>query len=511
LLTRSEDAGLREEGRPFFYRLAGYCQRRRHRINWRKQLKAFVEGALRITKYGIVIIGGGPGGYTAGIRAALKGAKVAVVEFDKLGGVCLNRGCIPSKALIASAIQYQKTKESESFGIRLAAPPTYDWPAMQARKDKIVGTLVGGISQLFKSHGVDHYQGFGKITGRNEVTVFDENNAETKLEAQNIIVATGSRSAVIPAFPADGVRVLNSDHFLDLKQLPESMLIIGAGVIGCEWAFMLAMLDVKVSVVEMLERALPMEDKNTSQLIERELKKKHIQLHVGTRVEEIVPGPDGVTARLTSGKTIGANQVLVSVGRTFNTEDIGLEEAGVKLNKNRSIAVGPDARTSVPNIYAIGDVAGESLLAYTAVHDGTVAVDNALGGKAVKDYLGVPSVIFTHPEVGSVGLKQDDAAKSYDVGIGRFPLRVLGKAHAENEIAGEVMVIGDRKTDRLLGVHVVGAHAADIIHVAALAINRQLTVTQLGSMIFGHPVISESIMEAAHDFHGMSVHLARKK
>lgn len=436
---------------------------------------------------------------------------MAVVEVDRLGGVCLNRGCIPSKSLIATAVQYQKMKEAETFGIKLASPPVYDWTAMRARKDKIVSILVGGVGQLFKSHGVAHFKGYGKLTGKNQVTVIDDDGNETKLKTDNIIIATGSRSRSLPIFPIDGKRVLNSDHLLELDNLPRSILIIGAGVIGCEWAFMLSLIDVRVTVVEMLDHALPMEDKDTSLLIERELKKLKVQLHTKTTVDALEPGPEGVVARLSNGKAIEANQVLVVVGRAYNTEDIGLENVGIKLNKDGSIETGPDMRTNVDNIYAIGDVRGEILLAYTAVHDGSVAVDNALGGKTEKNYLGVPSVIFTHPEVGSVGLTEAQAAEKYDVAVGKFPLRTLGKAHAENEIAGEVKVIGDKKTDKLLGVHIVGVHATEIIHTAALAINRALTVTQLGSLIFGHPVISESIMEASHDLHGMSVHLAKKR
>ncbi|MEW6411743.1 MAG: dihydrolipoyl dehydrogenase [Candidatus Zixiibacteriota bacterium] len=462
-------------------------------------------------KYNIVIIGGGPGGYTAGIRAALKGAKVAVVEGDKLGGVCLNKGCIPSKALIASAEQYKRMKEASTFGITLSSPPVYDWVAMRARKDKIVGMLVGGIGQLFKSHGVEHFAGYGRIGGKNSVIVTDENDRETELQTDNIIIATGSRSANIPGFPVDGKRILTSDHLLELGNLPKSMLIIGAGVIGCEWACMLSLLDVEVTVVEMLERVLPMEDADTSKVMERELKKMKVAVHTSTKVESVKPGEAGVLAVLSNGKSVDCNQVLVAVGRSFNTEGLGLEEVGVELEKNRSIKTSADMRTSVDNIFAIGDVRGKILLAYTAVHDGSVAVDNALGEKAEVNYLGVPSVIFTHPEVASVGMREAEAAEKYEVAVGRFPLRVLGKAHAENEIAGEVKVIGDRKTDKLLGVHIVGVHATEIIHAAALAINRGLTVTELGSLIFGHPVISESIMEASHDLHGMSVHLAKKK
>jgi len=441
----------------------------------------------------------------------MKGAKVAVVEFDKLGGVCLNRGCIPSKALIASSTQYKKMKEAESFGIKLPMPPVYDWMAMRARKDKIVGGLVSGIGQLFKSHGVVHYNAFGRITEKKEVTVTDENQKETRLEAENIIIATGSRAANLGPFPVDGIRILNSDHLLELKQLPKSIFIIGAGVIGCEWACMLALLDVEVTMVEMMDRVLPMEDANNSKLLERELKKMNVSVLTGTKVESLEPGPQGVKAKLAGGKIVEANQVLVAVGRSYNTEDIGLESVKVEKNKNGSIPTGVDMRTNVRNIFAIGDVRGEILLAYTAVHDGAVAVDNALGGKIKKDYSGVPSVIFTHPEVASVGLTEKEASEKHKIATGKFPFRALGKAQGENETAGEVLVIADKKTDKLLGVHICGAHATEIIHVAALAINRGLTSEELGSLIFGHPVMSEAIMEAAHDVHGMCVHLGKKK
>jgi len=465
---------------------------------------------MEIENYNIVIIGGGPGGYTAGIRAAMKGARVAVVEADKLGGVCLNRGCIPSKSLIASAVQYRKMKEAESFGIKLGAPPVYDWLEMKIRKDRIVGMLVGGVEQLFKSHGVAYFKGRGKVTARNQVMVIDSNGNETQLQADSIIIATGSRARDLPVVPIDGKRILSSDHLLELEHLPRSILIIGAGVIGCEWAFMLSMLDVQVTMVEMLNHALPMEDKDTSRLIERELKKRKVALHTGTEIVDIELGEQGVSVKFSNDQTVVVDQVLVAVGRAYNTEDLGLENIGVKLNKDGSIKTGSDMRTDIDNVYAIGDVRGEILLAYTAIHDGSVAVDNTLGGTARKNYLGVPSLIFTHPEVASVGLTETQAAEKYDIAVGRFPIRALGKAHAENEIAGEVKVIGDKKTDKLLGVHIVGLHATEIIHTAALAINNGLTVSRLGSLIFGHPVISESIMEASHDLYGESIHLPKK-
>jgi dihydrolipoamide dehydrogenase len=433
---------------------------------------------------------------------------VAVIEEDALGGVCLNRGCIPSKSLIAGANLYHNMKRASDFGISLSAPPVIDWPAMRARKDKIVGGLVNGIKQLFKSYGVVHYSGFGKLESTRKITIETTDETETIIEAKNIIIASGSRPANIPAFPLDGIRVLSSDHLLELEHLPTSMLIIGAGVIGCEWAFMLSRLGVKVEMVEMLERALPMEDAMSSKIIERELKKLKIKLHTGTRVEGLESSPSGdVVGVLSDQNKLEAEQVLVSIGRAFNTGDMGLEKVGVTLNKNGSIKVNAQMQTSLKSVYAIGDVAGKSLLAYTAVAEGAVAVDNCLGEKNKMDYLSVPSVIFTHPEVASVGLTELQAEEKHEIATGSFPMRALGKAHAEGEIAGEVKVIADKKTDKLLGVHIVGPHATEVIHTPALAIKQRLTVIELGSLVFGHPVISEAVMEACHNLHKMSVHL----
>ena len=290
------------------------------------------------------------------------------------------------------------------------------------------------------------------------------------------------------------------------------MLIIGGGVIGCEWTAMLSLLGVSVTCVELMDRLLPMEDAGTSQIIQREFKKMGARIETGVKVESVDPAPRGVIAKLSNGQSVEADQVLVSVGRAFNVEDLGLEELGVKQNKNGSIKVDRRMKTNVKNIYAIGDVAGVVLLAYTATAEGIVAMDNILGDNRKVDYKAVPSVIFTYPEVGSVGLTEEQAkAEGHEIAVGKFPMRALGKAHAENEIAGECKVIGDAKTDRILGVHIVGSHATDVIHTAALAIQEGLTVRELGDMIFAHPVISESLMEACHDLHGMSVHLGAKK
>lgn len=403
-------------------------------------------------------------------------------------------------------------KHADEWGIDVSSAPGINWPVMRQRKDKVVKIMVNGVYGLFKAYGVDHYNGFGTLTSAHKIHVDLVDESEADIQAENIIIATGSRPANIPAFPLDGVNVLSSDHLLELDSLPRSMLIVGAGVIGCEWAFMLAQLDVKVEMVEMLSHALPMEDEHSSKQIERELKKHKVNLHTDRKVDHLEVSENGmVKAVLDDGSGIQTEKVLVSVGRAFNTADMGLDEVDIKLNKNGSVAVNDSLRTNKQNIYAIGDVAGRVLLAYTAVAEGAVAVDNCLGEKRKIDYLGVPSVIFTHPEVASVGLKEKDAREKYDVVTGMYPMRALGKAHGEGEIAGDVYVIGDKKTDRLLGVHIVGAHATELIHTAALAIKRGLTVAQLGELTFAHPTMSEALMEACHNLHKMSVHLPGQK
>ncbi len=398
-------------------------------------------------------------------------------------------------------------KNAAAYGINLAHQPLVDWPAMLARKDKIVKGMVNGIGVLFKDYGVQHYDGFGYLVSDKKIRVELADGGQEEISARSIIIATGSRPANIPAFPLDGTNILSSDHLLTMDALPDSMLIIGAGVIGCEWAFMLAQLDVKIEMVEMMPRALPLEDDMASTIIARELKKLKIKLHLDTKVDTLEPENNRIKAILTNGQAVVADKILVSIGRAFNTAEIGLDKVGIVLNKNGSIKINDYMETSKRGIYAIGDVAGRVLLAYTAVAEGAVAVDNCLGEKRKMNYKSVPSVIFTQPEVASVGMTEAEAKKDHKVSVGTFPIRVLGKAHAEGEIAGEVKVIGDGQTDKLLGVHMVGPHVTESIHTAALAIEHGLTVSQLGSLIFAHPVISESIMEACHNLHKMSVHL----
>ncbi len=458
-------------------------------------------------RYDVAVLGGGPGGYVAAIRAAQLGARVACIEKERLGGVCLNWGCIPTKAMIATASLYRKILDAEKFGIKVGGPVSVDLNAVLARKNKIVDGLVKGVEFLFKHHNIDLLNGRGRLTSEHEIEIEKEGGTES-IEAENIIVATGSSPLNIPVFPFDGEGIISSNEMVTMTEIPSSLLIIGAGVIGCEFAFLMSRLGCRVEMVEMLSHALPLEDEDVSKLIERELKKSKIKPHLGKRVAKVERADDGGMVATIEGATeIRTDKVLVSIGRSFNTKDIGLMEVGVELNENGSIRVDEYMRTNIESIYAIGDAAGKYLLAYTASAEGCIAAANCVGQNRKIDYAGVPNAIFTTPEVGTVGLRESQARKAgYNVKVGRFRFIALGKAQAENEIEGEVKIVADADTDRILGVHIVGAHATDLIHESALAVRYGLTVEQLGDAFHAHPVMAEAVLEAAHDVHGLSIH-----
>ncbi len=462
-------------------------------------------------KYDIAVLGGGPGGYVAAIRAAQMGAKVACIEEDKLGGICLNWGCIPTKTFIATAHLYRKIQDAAEFGIDIAGTPQINLAKMVERKNKVVNELVSGIGFLFKSYGVTTYNGFGYFDGKNKLAVDMQDGTTKVVEADKIIVATGSRPFNVPAFPFNGNTIISSDEMIYPKSIPASMTIIGGGVIGCEFACLLAQLGTKVNVVEMLPSLLPLEDIDSSKTIERELKKHGAEIFTGEKVLSVEDTAAGVVCKLQSGKSLTSERVMVAIGRSFNTDDINVDAVKLEMNKNGSIKVNNKMETSVKNIYAIGDCAGVYLLAYTASYEGQVAVANALGKNRQVDYNAVPITIFTDPEVGSIGLSQQKAeAEGSEIRIGQFQFRVLGKSKAEREIAGGVKIIADKKTDKILGAHIVGAHATDLIHEVAVAMSQKMTAEQLGDVFHAHPVLAEAVMEAAHDVHGLSVHTPKK-
>lgn len=459
--------------------------------------------ALKLT-----IIGAGPGGYVAAIRAAQKGAQVTVVEDYEVGGTCLNWGCIPTKTLIASAEALEHARRASEFGVEISGEVGYNLAKIRERKDKVVSLQVKGVRALFKSWGITLIMGRGSILSPDVVRAVQKDGTTQDIKSDKIIIATGSKPARIPIFPFDGEAVLTSDDAVQMKSVPKSLLIVGAGVIGCEFAFIYRAFGAEVTMVEMLPRALSTEDEEISAIIERELKKAKIKLFTNVRVEKTEKTAEGIMlSKLSDGGEIAVEKVLVSIGRNMNSEKIGLEALGVRTGKRGEITVNEKMETNVPGVYAIGDVVGTMMLAHVASHQGLIAAENALGGNARMDYTVIPAGIFTMPEAGSVGLREKQALENgLKIKVGRFAYRGLGRAHAMGEITGMVKVISDQETDKVLGVHICGAHATDIIHEGALAIQKGVTADELGSLIHAHPTLSEAVMEAAEDVHGMAIH-----
>lgn len=457
----------------------------------------------------LTIIGAGPGGYVAAIRAAQKGAQVTVVEESEVGGTCLNRGCIPTKTLIASTEALEHARNAEEYGVELTGEVRFNLNKIRERKDRIVATQIKGIRALFKSRGITLIPGKGSLLSEDVVRSVQQDGATQDIRSDRIIIATGSRPSRVAGFPFDGESVMTSDDAVQLKTVPEHLLIIGAGVIGCEFAFIYRSLGSAVTLVELMPRALSTEDEDMSLLIERELKKAKISLITSASVATIGKTGDGaMTASLSNGKQVTADAVLVSIGRSLNTEHLRLEDAGLVTGKRGEVPVNDKMETNITGIYAVGDVTGKMMLAHVASRQGIVAAENALGGDVRMDYASVPAGIFTRPEIGSVGLREHQAREQgIAVKTGKFPYRALGKAHASGEIAGLFKVIADAATDKVLGVHICGARASDLVHEGALAIRMGATARQLGDMVHAHPTFAEGVGEAAEDVHGSAIHL----
>jgi dihydrolipoamide dehydrogenase len=460
----------------------------------------------------VAILGAGPGGYVAAIRAAQRGAEVTVIEESEVGGTCLNWGCIPTKTLIASAEVLHKTKNAGDFGLELNGTVSPNILKIMERKKKVVDTQVKGIRGLFKSWGIKLLEGRGAIIDPKKIKVTLKNGASQEIDTDKIIIATGSKPAQIPVFPFDGTRILSSDHAINLDVIPKSLLVVGAGVIGCEFAFIYREFGSEVTMVEMMPRAVSTEDEEISALLERELKKNKIKLITNTGVQKVDVREDGVTATLSDGKTIDAEKVLVSIGRAVNSRNIGLENIGVNTGKRGEISVNDKMQTNVDGIYAIGDVVGGIMLAHLASKQGLVAAENATGGNAAIKYDVVPAAIFTSPEIASVGLREHQVKeKNIKYKVGRFQFRALGKAHAMGEISGLFKIISEEGTDKILGAHIIGPHASDLIHEVAVAMEGGLTVNAIAHTIHAHPTLAEGVMEAAEDVHGMAVHCPKKQ
>jgi len=452
----------------------------------------------------IVIIGGGPAGYVAAIRASQLGGEVILIEKDKVGGTCLNVGCIPTKSLVACAELFFTMKKAASFGIE-AKDIRADLATIVQRKDKIVSRLVGGVEFLLKKNKVEILQGEGQLKNPEKIEVTTAKGPREQIDYDQLILATGSKSAIPQSFNFDGKNVLSSKELLSLSKLPSHLLIVGGGVIGVEFASIFQALGSQVTIVEMLPRLIATEDEEISRQLSKELTKQGIKIKLQTEIERINIGTSGVSCSLGSGEQISCEKVLVAVGRKPNTE--GFPEIGLKI-EDGYVQVNERMETNLKNIYAIGDITGPPLLAHKASKEGLVAAENALGGDAAMEYRVVPNCIFTIPEVASVGLSEAKAKEEgHEISLGKFPFSALGRAHCLGETQGLVKIVADKETEEVLGIHIIGPHASDLIAEAALGIQMEATVEELQETIHAHPTLPEALSEAAHTLHGRGIHI----
>lgn len=455
-----------------------------------------------------LVIGSGPGGYVAAIRAAQRGLKTALIEAREIGGTCLNRGCIPSKALIANAEVLRKIREAHTFGISVDHV-SFNYAEMKKRKDDVVNGIRHNLEGLIASNKITIFRGYGKMLSPYEVAVTGQD--EAILEGKTIILATGSEPRGLPNIPYDYERIHDSTSLLEITELPKKIVIIGGGVIGCEFACLFNAFDVDVTIVELLPNILPTEGKNVSDTLAASLKNKGIKIETSVVVEKVEHKKNDMEVHLADGRSLSADCVLVSTGRKYNTDSVGLEKAGVIVEKDGSIPTDETMRTNIPHIFAIGDITGKWILAHVASHQGMIAADNAAGYSNRMNYNAVPAVIFTNPEIGTIGLTLERAIEEgYDAKIGKFPFQALGKSQATIETEGFAQVIVEKTTGQILGAQVVGFEAATLIAEMAVAIGNELTIHSISETIHAHPTIAEAWMEAAFLATDMPLHLPPK-
>jgi dihydrolipoamide dehydrogenase len=470
------------------------------------------------TNYDLVILGGGTGGYIAAIRASQLGLSVAVVEKDKLGGTCLHRGCIPSKALLRSAEVFATAKHGEEFGVE-AKEVALNFNKVQERKQNIVDQLHNGVQHLMKKGKIDVYDGYGRILGPSifspmpgAISVEFSNGDENEiLIPKNVIIATGSRPRTLPGLDVDGKYIMTSDEALQLKEVPKSIIIVGGGVIGIEWASMLNDFGSEVTVVEYAEQILPTEDQEISKEATRILKKKGIKLVTGAKVlSDTLNIDNGVVIKAEykgEEKEFSAEKLLVSVGRQANVEDLGLQNTEIQID-NGVIVTNEYYQTKESHIYAIGDVIGGLQLAHVASHEGIVAVEHMADKQpAPIDYTLVSKCIYSNPEMASVGITEEEAIeKGFDIKVGKFSFKAIGKALVYGESDGFIKMIADKETNDLLGVHMIGPHVTDMISEAGLARVLDATPWEVAHTIHPHPTLSEAFGEAALAVDGKAIH-----
>lgn len=459
----------------------------------------------------LVVIGSGPGGYVAAIRAAQLGLSVAVVEKDpKFGGTCLHRGCIPTKALLHTATVLEQARNADKFGV-VVSNAALDLGKAQSYKQGVVDRNASGIDFLFKKNKIEGLHGYGLLVSPNQVEVQGDDGAVRTLSTRFVLIATGSVPREVPMAPTDGVRVVNSDHILKVDRVPTSLAVIGSGAVGSEFASIFRSFGSEVTLVEMLPRILPLEDDEVSKELARSFKKRGIKIKTGTKLVGTEVGSNGLSVLLEkdgNAESLTADMLLVAIGRAPVTEGIGLERAGVTRARGY-IEVNQNMQSSVPHIYAIGDVVPTPWLAHVASAEGILAAEHMAGERTYPlNYDQVPSVTYCEPEVGSVGLSEAEAReRGYDVAVGKFPFSASGKAAIEGKTSGFVKVVRETKHDELLGVHIIGPRATDLIAEACVALKIESTTEELFRTIHAHPTLSEAMAEAAHAAVGHAIHV----
>ena len=455
------------------------------------------------------ILGSGPGGYVAAIRLGQLGKQTALIEKVNLGGVCLNIGCIPSKALMQVARLKRRIEIAKQMGMEVS-DLKIDFTKTQAWKQNIVNRLTSGVEYLCKSNNVDIIKGEGKFQSPHEIIVTTSTGTET-IETKNTVIATGSRAMQIPGLEFDGTNVISSTEALELQQIPPNFVVVGGGVTGLEMATMYAELGSKVTVIEMLDQLLPGVDIELVRIIERSLRRLGIDYHVKSKAKEYREGQLRAILEDGTEAMFPASKVLVSVGRRPNSDNIGLDKAGVKTNPQGWLQTDKHMETNVPGIYSIGDVNGPPLFAHKASKEGIVAAESIAGMKSEADFRAIPWAIFTDPEIASAGLTESQAReKGYDPIIGKFPFTALGRALLAGETEGFVKIVADKNSELVLGIHIVGPEASDLISEAALAIEMGATLRDIELTIHPHPTLPESIMEAAAAAKGRAIHILQK-
>lgn len=462
-------------------------------------------------QYDVIVIGAGPGGYVSAIRAAQLGLKTAIVEKQWMGGVCLNVGCIPSKALLKNAeVAHTLRKEARTYGFSFENLEL-DFSAAVKRSRKVSKRLVSGIGFLMKKNNIDVYMGTAKLTAKDTLEVTAEDGTLTQLQAKNVIVATGAHSMNIPAWGIDGEKVLSYAEAILQETRPESAIVIGGGAIGVEFSTVWSSYGTQVTIVEMLPHILPAEDAETANVLAKEYKKRGIKIMVGTKVEAVEKTDTGVKVTVSNEKgeqVLEAEQALVAIGFRPNSAGLGLEELGVKLDKRGFVEIDDNMATSVPGIYAIGDITGKFLLAHVASAMGIVAAENIAGLETKKlDYRMMPRATYSHPQVASFGYTEEQAKEAgYELNIGRFNFMANGKALGLNDSAGFAKIISDAKTGELLGAALVGPDVSELLPELTLAQGNELTAEEIARTVHAHPTLSEVVMEAAHGVEGSPIH-----